>query len=276
MFENYKVFKTTLAGREISFETGKLCGLSNASCLVRYGETAVLVNTTASKKPRDGIDFLPLSVDFEEKLYSVGKIPGSFMRREGRPSEKAILTSRLVDRPIRPLFPKDMRNDVSVVMTVMSVDPDCSPEIAGMLGTSFCLSISDIPWNGPIGGISVGLVDGEIVLMPDAAQREKSDLNLTVASIKTKICMIEAGANEVEDDLMLQAIMAGHRENVKFIEFVEQVRAEIGKPKFTFESMEVPEDLYEKVKDMVIDKVRVALDIRDKKTVAHREKSKRI
>ena len=264
MFENYKVFKTTLAGREISFETGKLCGLSNASCLVRYGETAVLVNTTASKKPRDGIDFLPLSVDFEEKLYSVGKIPGSFMRREGRPSEKAILTSRLVDRPIRPLFPKDMRNDVSVVMTVMSVDPDCSPEIAGMLGTSFCLSISDIPWNGPIGGISVGLVDGEIVLMPDAAQREKSDLNLTVASIKTKICMIEAGANEVEDDLMLQAIMAGHRENVKFIEFVEQVRAEIGKPKFTFESMEVPEDLYEKVKDMVIDKVRVALDTDDK------------
>lgn len=182
MFENYKVFKTTFAGRELTVETGKLCGLSNGSCWVRYGETVVMVNVAASPKPRDGVDFFPLSVDYEEKLYSVGKIPGGFLRREGKPSEKAILTSRVVDRPMRPLFPKDMRNDVAITMTVLSVDPDCSPEIMGMIGASIAVSISDVPWNGPIGGISVGLVDGEIVLMPNAEQRTKSDLNLTVAS----------------------------------------------------------------------------------------------
>ena len=171
MFEDYKVFKTTFAGRELTVETGKRCGLANGSCWIRYGETVVMVNVTASAKPRDGVDFFPLAVDYEEKLYAVGKIPGGFLKREGRPSEKAILTSRVVDRPMRPLFPKDMRNDVAITMTVLSVDPDCSPEILGMIGASIAVSISDIPWNGPIGGISVGLVDGEIVLMPNLEQR---------------------------------------------------------------------------------------------------------
>ena len=208
MFENYKVFKTTFAGRELTVETGKVCGLANGSCWVRYGETVVMVNVTASAKPRDGVDFFPLSVDYEEKLYSVGKIPGGFLKREGRPSEKAILTSRVVDRPMRPLFPKDMRNDVAITMTVLAVDPDCSPEILGMIGASIAVSISDIPWNGPIGGISVGLVDGEIVLMPDLEQRSRTDLTLTVASSEHKVVMIEAGANEVSDDVMFKAIMA--------------------------------------------------------------------
>ncbi len=193
MFENYRTFKTTYAGRELVVETGKTCALSNGSCWVRYGETVVMANVTASAKPRDGVDFFPLSVDYEERLYSVGKIPGSFMKREGKPSEKAILTSRMVDRPIRPLFPKDMRNDVSVVITVLAVDPDNSPEIAGLIATSIAISISDIPWNGPIGGISVGLVNGEIVLNPTLAQIENNDLNLTVAGTAEKIVMIEAG-----------------------------------------------------------------------------------
>ncbi len=191
MFENYKVFKTMFAGRELTVETGKVCGLANGSCWVKYGETVVMVNVTASAKPRDGVDFFPLSVDYEERLYSVGKIPGGFLKREGRPSEKAILTSRVVDRPMRPLFPKDMRNDVAITMTVLAVDPDASPEILGMIGASIAVSISDIPWNGPIGGISVGLVDGEIILMPTLEQRAKTDLTLTVASSEKKVVMIE-------------------------------------------------------------------------------------
>ena len=211
MFENYKVYEIEYGGKKMTFETGKMCCLSNASILVRWGETVVLCNVTASKKPREGIDFFPLSVDFEEKLYSVGKIPGSFIKREARPSDKAILNSRLVDRPIRPLFPKDMRNDCSVVMTVMSVDADCPPEIAGMCGVSLALTISDIPWNGPIAGVNVGLVDGEIVVCPTAEQRAKSDLHLTVAADEDVICMIEAGANEVANDVMLDAIIQGHR-----------------------------------------------------------------
>ena len=215
MFENYRVFKTMFAGRELTVETGKVCGLANGSCWVRYGETVVMVNVAASAKPRDGVDFFPLSVDYEEKLYAVGKIPGGFLKREGRPSEKAILTSRVVDRPMRPLFPKDMRNDVAITMTVLAVDPDCSPEILGMIGASIAVSISDIPWNGPIGGISVGLVDGEIVLMPNLEQRSKSDLNLTVASSEKKVVMIEAGANEVPDDVMFDAIMAGDRKSTR-------------------------------------------------------------
>ena len=227
MFENYRVFKTDLAGKPISFEVGKMCGLSNGSCLVRYGETTVLCNVTASQKPRDGIDFFPLSVDFEEKLYAVGKIPGSFLKREGRPSEKAILASRMVDRPIRPLFPKDMRNDVSVVMTVMSVDPDCQPEVAGMIGTSFALSISDIPWNGPVAGVNVGLVDGEIIICPDEAQRAVSDMLVTVVGSAEKIVMIEAGANEVDDDTMLEAIMKAHEECKKMVAFISDVQKEI-------------------------------------------------
>lgn len=265
MFENYKVFKTMFAGRELSVETGKLCGLSNGSCWVRYGETVVMVNVAASPKPRDGVDFFPLSVDYEEKLYSVGKIPGGFLRREGKPSEKAILTSRVVDRPMRPLFPKDMRNDVAITMTVLSVDPDCSPEIMGMIGASIAVSISDVPWNGPIGGISVGLVDGEIVLMPNAEQRAKSDLNLTVASSEKKVVMIEAGANEVPDDVMFDAIMAGHNEIVKsLIPFIKDIQAQIGKPKFSFESMEVDHDMYEAISDFAIEKVRYAMDTDDK------------
>lgn len=264
MFENFKVYETEFAGKKISFETGKMACLSNASILVRYGETVVMVNVTASQKPRDGIDFFPLSVDFEEKLYAVGKIPGSFIKREARPSDKAILASRLVDRPIRPLFPKDMRNDCSVVMTVMSVDPDCQPEIAGMIGTSLALSISDIPWNGPIAGASVGLVDGKIVVCPDAEQRAKSDLQLTVAANEEVICMIEAGANEVDDDTMLDAIKAAHDEIKKMVRFIKQVQAEIGKPKFAFESKDVPHDLFEDIKAFAIDDVKAALDTDNK------------
>ncbi|MDD2955140.1 MAG: polyribonucleotide nucleotidyltransferase [Oscillospiraceae bacterium] len=264
MFENFRVFETELAGRKLSFETGKMCGLSNGSCLVRYGETTVLVNVTMSQRPRDGIDFFPLSVDFEEKLYSVGKIPGSFMKREGRPSEKAILASRMVDRPIRPLFPKDMRNDVSVVMTVMSVDPDCSPEIAGMIGTSFALSISDIPWNGPVAGVNMGLVDGKPVVNPTAAQREKSDMTVTVVSSAKKIVMIEAGANEVDEDTMLQAILEAHEANKKIVEFISGVQAEIGKQKIVFESQEVDHDMFDAIRDFAIDQVKYALDTDDK------------
>ena len=265
MFENYKVFKTTFAGRELSVETGKTCGLANGSCWVHYGDTVVMVNVTASEKPRDGVDFFPLSVDYEEKLYAVGKIPGSFLKREGRPSEKAILTSRVVDRPMRPLFPKDMRNDVSIVMTVLAVDPDTHPEIIAMIGASIAVSISDIPWNGPIGGISVGLVDGEIVLMPDAEQRAKSDLQLTVASSDKKVVMIEAGANEVDDDTMFNAIMKGHEEVVSsIIPFVNKIREEIGKPKFTFESMDVDHDLFEDIQGKYTEKVKYALDTDDK------------
>ena len=264
MFEHFRVFETEFAGKKISFETGKMCCLAGGSVLVRYGETTVLVNATASKKPRDGIDFLPLSVDFEEKLYSVGKIPGSFLKREGRPSDKAILSSRVVDRPIRPLFPKDMRNDVTVVMTVLSVDPDCQPEIAGMIGASFALSISDIPWNGPIAGINVGLVDGEIILTPTAEQRKESDLTLVVAGTDKKVCMIEAGAKEVADDVMLEAIMKGFAEIQKMVEFIKGVQKEIGKPKFTFESQEVDHDLFEEIKAFAEERVMAALDTDDK------------
>ena len=264
MFENFRVFETELAGKKISFETGKWCALSNGSVVVRYGETTVMVNVTASQKPREGIDFFPLSVDFEEKLYAVGRIPGSFLKREGRPTTKAILSSRVVDRPIRPLFPKDMRNDVAVVMTVLSVDQDCSPEIAGMLGTSFALSISDIPWNGPIAGVQTGLVDGEIVICPDEEQRKHSDLQLTVAGTQEKIVMIEAGANQVKEDVMLEAIRRSHEEIKKMAAFIEGVQKEIGKEKFSFESQELDHDMFEAVKDFAIDKIKYALDTDDK------------
>ena len=264
MFENFRVFETELAGKKISFETGKWCALSNGSVVVRYGETTVMVNVTASQKPREGIDFFPLSVDFEEKLYAVGRIPGSFLKREGRPTPKAVLSSRVVDRPIRPLFPKDMRNDVAVVMTVLSVDQDCSPEIAGMLGTSFALSISDIPWNGPIAGVQTGLVDGEIVICPDEEQRKRSDLQLTVAGTQEKIVMIEAGANQVKEDVMLEAIRRSHEEIKKMAAFIEGVQKEIGKEKFSFESQELDHDMFEAVKDFAIDKIKYALDTDDK------------
>ena len=253
------------AGRELTVETGKVCGLANGSCWVKYGETVVMVNVTASAKPRDGVDFFPLSVDYEERLYSVGKIPGGFLKREGRPSEKAILTSRVVDRPMRPLFPKDMRNDVAITMTVLAVDPDASPEILGMIGASIAVSISDIPWNGPIGGISVGLVDGEIVLMPTLEQRAKTDLTLTVASSEKKVVMIEAGANEVPDEKMIEAINAGHEEITKsLIPFIKDIQAQIGKPKFKFESQEVDHDMFDAISEFAIDRVKYALDTDDK------------
>ena len=264
MFDNYKVFKTMYAGRELTVETGKTCELSNGSCWVRYGETVVMANVTASPKPREGVDFFPLSVDYEERLYSVGRIPGSFMKREGKPSEKSILTSRVVDRPIRPLFPKDMRNDVSVVMTVLAVDPDCSPEICGMIATSVAISISDIPWNGPIGGISVGLIDGEIILNPGLEQRAKSDLNLTVAGTAEKVVMIEAGANEVDDDTMLEAILKGHEEIKKIVAFISDIQKQIGKKKFEFESMEVDHDMFDAIEEMAAEDVKFALDTNDK------------
>ena len=264
MFENFRVFETEFAGRKISFETGKMCELAGGSVLVRFGDTTVLCNVTMSEKPRDGIDFFPLSVDYEEKLYAVGRIPGSFMKREGRPSEKAILYSRMVDRPLRPLFPKDMRNDVSVVMTVMSVEQDFQPDIAGMLGVSFALNNSGIPWDGPISGINVGLVDGEIVLMPSAEQRAKSELDLVVVSTSEKICMIEAGASEVSEDIMLKAIKLAQAENQKMTEFFASVRAEIGKEKIVFESKDVDHDMFEAIKDFAIADVRLAMDTDDK------------
>ncbi len=264
MFENYRTFETTYAGRPIVVETGKTCGLSNGSCWVRYGETVVMANVTASAKPREGVDFFPLSVDYEERLYSVGKIPGSFTKREGKPSEKAILTSRCVDRPIRPLFPKDMRNDVSVVMTVLAVEPDNSPEIAGMIATSIAISISDIPWNGPVASINVGLVDGEIVLNPTLEQRAKTDLVLTVAGSAEKIVMIEAGANEVPEDKMLECILTGHEEIKKMVAFIDDIRKEIGKPKFAFESMDVDHDMFDAIEAFAADRVKIALDTNDK------------
>lgn len=264
MFENFKVYETTFAGRPLVVETGKMGQLANGQCLVRYGDTVVHVAATASAKPRDGIDFFPLSVDFEEKLYSVGKIPGSFLKREGRPSDKAVLVCRMIDRPIRPLFPKDMRNDVSIVCTVMSVEQDNSPEIAAMVGTSIALSISDIPWNGPISGVSVGLIDGEFVMNPTAAQRKVSQMAVTVASTDSRIAMIEAGANEVSDEDMYNGIMAGHAENQKIIAFIKGIVAEIGKKKFEYPSNKPEQSMIDAVLAFAQDDVRAALDTDDK------------
>ena len=263
-FPHYRKFETTFAGRPLVVETGKMCGLANGSAMVRYGETCVLCNVTMSEKPREGVDFFPLSVEFEEKLYAAGRIPGSFMRREGRPGEHAILSSRVVDRPIRPLFPKDMRNDVCVTMTVMSLDPDNSAEITGMNGASLVIAMSDIPWNGPIAGISVGLVDGEIVLNPTAEQREKSDLSLTLAASEEKIVMIEAGANEVDEATMMQAIKAGHTEIKKMLAFINSIVAEIGKPKKTFTPVELDHALLADVYANHLDEVKAAMDTDDK------------
>ena len=264
MFENFKVYETEFAGRPLVVETGKMAQLANGECLVRYGDTVVHVAATASAKPRDGIDFFPLSVDFEEKLYSVGKIPGAFLRREGRPSEKAILTCRMIDRPIRPLFPKDMRNDVSIVCTVMSVDQDNSPEIAAMIGTSIALSISDIPWKGPISGVSVGLIDGEFVINPNAEERKVSEMAVTVASTDERIAMIEAGANEVSDEDMYNGIMAGHKANQKIIQFIKDIQAQIGKEKFSYPSNKPEHEMFEAIRDYAEDAVRAALDTDDK------------
>ena len=263
-FPNYRKFETTFAGRPFVVETGKMCGLSNGSAMIRYGETCVLCNVTMSDKPRDGVDFFPLSVEFEEKLYAAGRIPGSFMRREGRPGERAILTSRVVDRPMRPLFPKEMRNDVCITMTVMSLDPDCSPEIAGMIGASLVTAVSEIPWNGPIGGVQVGLVDGEIVLNPTQEQRRKSDLALTVAATMDKIVMIEAGANEVDEDTMLDAIKAAHVEIKKVIGFINSIVAERGKPKIDFQVVGLDMDMFHAIKEKYLDDFKAAMDTDDK------------
>ena len=264
MFENYKKYSYTFAGRPLVVEVGKMAQLANGSALVRYGDTAVLCCVAASAKPRDGIDFLPLSVDFDERMYAVGKIPGGFFRREGKPSEKAILTSRVIDRPIRPLFPKDLRNDVAITLTVMSVDQDCSPEITAMVGASIALSISDIPWNGPIGGVFMGLCDGELVVNPTAAQRENSDLELTVASSKEKVVMIEAGAKEVDDETMFNAIMTAYNETQGLIDFISGIAAEVGKTKFEYPSGELDHDMFDKVFAFCEKDLMFAMDTDDK------------
>lgn len=243
----FKTYSMDLAGRTLTVETGKFAGLANASVTVKYGETVVLVNVTASKEPKDGIDFFPLSVDYEERLYAVGKIPGSFQKREGKPSEKAILTSRVIDRPIRPLFPKDLRNDVVVSCLVLSVDQDCSAEVCAMIGSSVALSISDIPWGGPTGSVAVGYVDNQIVINPTEAQRANSRLTLTVAGTMDKIAMIEAGADEIPDETMLDAIKAAHVEIQKICEFINGIKAEIGKPKFEYVSAEADPEIYAEV-----------------------------
>ena len=263
-FKNFKVWETELAGRKLTLETGKMAGLANASIMARYGETEVLCTVTASAKPREGVDFFPLSVDYEEKMYAVGKIPGSFLRREGRAGEKAILTSRCIDRPIRPLFPKDLRNDCSVVATVMSVDPDCSPEITAAIGVSAAIAISDIPWAGPISSVNVGIVDGEIVINPTLEQRAKTDLTLTVASTADLVAMIEAGGNEIDDETMFNAIMAGHEENKKIVKFIQGIVDEVGKPKFEYESSDPDPEIMKEIEDFCIEDVKKALDTDDK------------
>ncbi|CEN88060.1 polyribonucleotide nucleotidyltransferase [Paraclostridium sordellii] len=258
MFE-HKVFKMDFAGRELSVEIGKIAELASGSAILQYGETMVMVNVSKSAQPRDGIDFFPLSVDYEEKLYSVGKIPGGFLKREGKPSEKAILTSRLIDRPIRPLFPKGFRNDVQVVATVLSVDQDCTPDIVAMIGSSIALSISDIPFNGPTGSVSVGLVDGAFVINPTAEQREKSSLHLVVSGTKDAIMMVEAGAEEIPDELMLEAILFAHEEIKKVVEFVEMIVAEVGKEKIEVTLYKIDEDVEKAVREFATDKMKEAV-----------------
>lgn len=259
-----KIYETEVAGRPLSLEFGKVAGLANGSVLVRYGDTVVVTAATASDKPRDGIDFFPLSIDYEEKMYAVGKIPGGFTRREGRPSEHAILTSRVIDRPMRPLFPKDLRNDVSIVSTVLSVEQDNAPEFCAMIGSSAAVSVSDIPFNGPIAAVYVGLIDGEFIINPTEAQREISEMNLTVAGSKKKVVMIEAGANEVSEDVMFNAIMFAHEEIKKLCDFIQKIQDEIGKPKFEYEHMVVDEELFADIRDYAEEMVKQAMDTNDK------------
>ena len=263
-FPHYHKYTMDLAGRPLTLEVGKLAELANAAVMVGYGDTRVLCCVTAAPRPRDGIDFFPLSVDFEEKMYAVGRIPGSFNRREGRPGEKGILTSRVIDRPIRPLFPYDFRNDVSVMCTVMAVDHDCSPEIAALIGTSAALAISDIPWNGPVAALKVGLVDGKLVFNPDAEQRKVSDLDVTVVSTAKKVVMIEAGANEVPNDVMFEAIRSAHEENQKQIALINQMVSEIGKPKFDYPHADFDQELFDKIVAATMDDAKAAMDTDDK------------
>ena len=264
IYANARTFETTFAGRPLIVETGKYAGLANGACMIRYGDTCVLATATASAKPREGIDYFPLSVDYEEKLYSVGKIPGGFLKREGKPTEKAILASRVIDRPFRPLFPKDMRNDVVVSTTLMSVDNDYLPEITAMMGASIAVAISDIPWNGPVAGLSLGYIDGEYVFNPTSSQRLVSDMAITVAATEEKIVMIEAGANEVPDDIILKGIIEAHKELKKMCRFIKDIQAEIGKPKFSYDIIEVDHDLYEDVKAFAYEKIEYCLDTDDK------------
>ena len=259
-----KVYETMVAGRKLSLEFGKMAGLANGSVLGRYGDTAVLTAATASDQPREGVDFFPLSIDYEEKMYAVGKIPGSFTRREGKPSEHAILTSRVIDRPMRPLFPKDLRNDVSIVSTVLSVEQDNSPEFCAMIGSSIAIGVSDIPFNGPIASVYVGLVDGEFVINPTEQQREVSDLSLIVSGSPKKVVMIEAGANEVKEDVMFDAIMFGHEEIKKLCSFLQNIQDEIGKPKFEYEHITVDEELFNDIREYAEEDVKRALDTDDK------------
>ena len=263
-FPHYHKYTMDLAGRPLTLEVGKLAELANAAVMVGYGDTRVLCCVTAAPRPRDGIDFFPLSVDFEEKMYAVGRIPGSFNRREGRPGEKGILTSRVIDRPIRPLFPYDFRNDVSVMCTVMAVDHDCSPEIAALIGTSAALAISDIPWNGPVAALKVGLVDGKLVFNPDSEQRKVSDLDVTVVSTGKKVVMIEAGANEVPNDVMFEAIKQAHEENQKQIELINKMVAEIGKPKFDYPHAAFDQELFDDIVANFMDEAKAAMDTDDK------------
>ncbi len=243
----FKTYETELAGRKLTIETGKIAELANGSVVVRYGDTVVMVNVTAAKEPKEGIDFFPLSVDYEEKLYAVGKIPGSFTKREGKPADKAILTSRAIDRPLRPLFPKDFRNDTCVVATVLSVEPDNSPEVCAMIGASVALSISDIPFGGPTAAVAVGYVDNEIIINPTLEQREKSRLTLTVAGTLDKITMIEAGADEIPNDTMLEAIKKAHEEIKKVCHFITDIKNEIGKPKFEYKSFATDPEVYSEI-----------------------------
>ena len=270
MFE-HKIFKMDFAGRELSVEIGKIAELASGSAILQYGETMVMVNVSKSAKPRDGIDFFPLSVDYEEKLYSVGKIPGGFLKREGKPSEKAILTSRLIDRPIRPLFPKGFRNDVQVVATVLSVDQDCTPDIVSMIGSSVALSISDIPFNGPTGSVLVGLVDGAFVVNPTAEQREKSSLHLVVSGTKDAIMMVEAGAEEIPDEIMLEAILFAHEEIKKVVEFIENIVAEVGKEKMEVVLHEIDADVEAAVREFATADMKEAV-----KTIEKLERMERM
>lgn len=249
----YKTFSMDLAGRTLTAQIGRVAELANGAVLLSYGDTTLLVTATASEKPRQGIDFFPLSIDYEERLYSVGKIPGGFIKREGKPTEKAILTSRLIDRPIRPLFPKDYRNDVAVIATVLSVDQDCSPEIVAMIGASLALAISDIPLEEATGSVAVGYVDGKLIINPTASQREVSRLNLTVASTKDKVMMIEAGADEIPDDLMFEAIFKAHEENKKIVNFINSIVEQVGKPKHSYQEHIIPENIFNAVKDFITD-----------------------
>ena len=261
---NNHIYKTEIAGRPFSLEFGHVAELANAAAMVRYGETSVLVAVTASARPRDGIDFFPLSVDFEEKLYAVGRIPGSFMRREGQPSLPAVLASRVIDRSIRPLFPGDFRNDVVVTCTVMSVDRDCSPEAAAMVGVSACLAVSNIPWGGPIGCLEVGYVDGQIVMNPNQEQRHNSKLDLTVAATKEKVVMIEAGADQIPDDVMYDAIVKAHEEIKAQVDFINKIVAEIGKEKMTYDHADFDQELFDKIVEATMDEAKAAMDTDDK------------